>query len=61
LAEANELLFLAMESVATKKGVELSEFDPLFLELLVPSAEIAGRGLSLGTGLSAFQDNLLTH
>jgi len=54
LAEANELLFLAMESVATKKGVELSEFDPLFLELLVPSAEIAGRGLSLGTGFSAF-------
>jgi len=54
LAEANELLFLAMESVATKKGVELSEFDPLFFELLVPSAEVAGRGLSLGTGFSAF-------
>ena len=54
LAQANDLLFLAMESVATKKGVELSEFDSLFLELLVPSAEVAGRGLSLGTGFSAF-------
>jgi hypothetical protein len=31
LAEANDLLFLAMEGVATKKGVELSKFDPLFL------------------------------
>jgi len=31
LAEANDLFFLAMESVTTKKGVELSEFDPLFL------------------------------
>jgi hypothetical protein len=54
LAEANELLFLAMESVATKKGVELSEFDPFFLELFIPSPEVAGRGLSLGTGFSAF-------
>ena len=54
LAQANELLFLAMESVATKKRVEFSEFDPLFLELLVPCAEVAGRGLSLGTGFSAF-------
>jgi hypothetical protein len=31
LADANDLLFLAMESVATKKWVELSKFDPLFL------------------------------
>jgi len=54
LAEANELLFLAMESVTTKKGVEFSEFYPLFLELLVASSKVAGRGLSLGTGFSAF-------
>ena len=54
LAQANELLFLAMESVAAKKRVEFSEFDPFFLELLIPSAEVAGRGLSLGTGFSAF-------
>ena len=54
MAEANELLFLAMEGVTTKKGVEFSEFDSLFLELLIPSAEVAGRGLSLGTGFGAF-------
>ncbi len=54
MAEANELLFLAMESVAAKKRVKFSEFDPFFLELLIPSAEVAGRGLSLGTGFSAF-------
>ena len=50
-----------MDGVALEEGIELSQFNPVFLELFVLCAEVSGRGFALGPCLRAFKDDLFAH
>ena len=50
-----------MESVAFEEGVELFQFNPVLLKLLILGAEVTGGGLSLRPCFGAFENDLLTH
>jgi len=60
-ARKGRLFFLAVESVALEEGIELFQFNTIFLELFVLRAEITGRGFPLGPCFRAFKDDLFAH
>ena len=50
-----------MDGVAFEKGIKLSEFNPVFLELFVLCAEVTGWGFAFGPCFRAFKDDLFAH
>jgi len=55
------LFFLAVESVAFQKGIELFQFNPVLLKLLILGAEVTRWGFPLRPCFCAFENDLLTH
>jgi hypothetical protein len=47
-----------VEGVAPKVGIELLLLEATLLLLLVPAGHVAGDGLTLGAGFSAFQNDV---
>jgi len=60
-ARRRSLFFLAVESVAFQEGVELFQFNPVLLKLLVLGAEVTRGGFPLRPCFCAFENDLLTH
>ena len=60
-ARKRRLLFLAVESVAFLEGVELFQFNPVLLKLLILGAEVTRWGFPLCPCFGAFKDDLLAH
>ena len=50
-----------MESVAFEEGVELFQFNPVLLKLLILGAKVTRRGFPLCPCFGAFKDDLLAH
>ncbi len=50
-----------MQSIAFEEGVELFQFNPVLLKLLIFGAEVTRWGFPLRPCFGAFENDLLTH